>query len=173
MVTERGLSLLLASQSASMPVITPLALSKNNLSVGTAIGVSAAAGVASSMGTASAGTAVSPASAPATGVSTASPSSASSAASMLTGSKVSTMVAASNHVKNNLPNFFSLIKNPPSCPCGPEEGEFSVLGSPAVVRLAPFRPVALRHRLSPAMPFSVRFAPLSRAAQIIRLINLL
>ena len=35
------------------------------------------------------------------------------------------------------------------------------------------RPVALRHRLSPAVPFSVRFAPLSRAAQIIRLIDLL
>ena len=112
MVTERGLSLLLASQSASMPVITPLALSKNNLSVGTAIGVSAAAGVASSMGVASTG-AASSSSTPATGASTTSPSSASpgaSIASMLTGSKVSTMVAASNHVKNNLPNFFSLIK---------------------------------------------------------------
>ena len=34
------------------------------------------------------------------------------------------------------------------------------------------RPVSLRHRLSPAVPLSVRFAPLSRAAQIIRLINL-
>ena len=114
MVTERGLSLLLASQSASMPVITPLALSKINLPSGTAIGVSAAAGAASSMDAASAGTAVSPASAPATGVSTASPSSVASsgasAASIPTGSKVSTMVAASSHVKNNLPNFFSLIK---------------------------------------------------------------
>ena len=112
MVTERGLSLFSASQSASMPVITPLALSKNNLSVGTAIGVSAAAGVASSMGVASTG-AASSSSTPATGASTTSPSSASpgaSIASMLTGSKVSTMVAASNHVKNNLPNFFSLIK---------------------------------------------------------------
>ena len=112
MVTERGLSLFSASQSASMPVITPLALSKNNLSVGTAIGVSAAAGAASSMGAASTG-AASSSSTPATGASTTSPSSASpgaSIASMLTGSKVSTMVAASNHVKNNLPNFFSLIK---------------------------------------------------------------
>ena len=112
MVTERGLSLFSASQSASMPVITPLALSKNNLSVGTAIGVSAAAGVASSMGVASTG-AASSSSTPATGASTTSPSSASpgaSIASMLTGSKVSTMVAASNHVKNNLPKFFSLIK---------------------------------------------------------------
>ena len=112
MVTERGLSLLLASQSASMPVITPLALSKINLPSGTAIGVSAAAGVASSMGVASTG-AASSSSTPATGASTTSPSSASpgaSIASMLTGSKVSTMVAASNHVKNNLPNFFSLIK---------------------------------------------------------------
>ena len=34
------------------------------------------------------------------------------------------------------------------------------------------RPVSLRYRLSPAVPLSVRFAPLSRAAQIIRLINL-
>ena len=113
MVTERGLSLFSASQSASMPVITPLALSKNNLSVGTAIGVSSAAGAASSMGTASTG-AASSSSTPATGASTASPSSAASSgasiASMLTGSKVSTMVAASSHVKNNLPNFFSLIK---------------------------------------------------------------